>query len=430
MGKVYKVEYPVTGKTGALKLLDPNPFLTSLIEQKEIEAMFTAEAVNMANLRHPNIAEILDFDACNGKLYYIMEFYCNNLGTMIGESYEIEKPSRKIRVDKAINYTRQILSGLSRLHFASIIHRDIKPFNILVTDHDTIKICDFGLSKLRNETFGSHKSLKIGTPYYAAPEQEADPENVDFTSDLYSAAVILFRMVTGRLPETGDKNPMTYNSELDQSWERFMKKALATDPVKRYESAPAMIDALDALQELQENKQQRHIIVPPLRPDVNTAENHNILRSEPLKISRQEAGSVFKTDDLMRPFQAISNNFSTTHPELVQDDTTGLVWQQRGTRFPVNREQAVNCIEDLNRNHYCGYNKWRLPTINELLSLVATTHESGYRIEPVFDETQKWLWSCDRCSYITAWYVSLELGYVGCNDFSAYYHVKAVCSLK
>ncbi len=425
MGKVYKVEYPVTGKTGALKLLAPNPFLSSIIGEEEIESMFTAEAIKMADLRHPNITEILDFDRSEGKLYYIMEFYCNNLGTMIGESYETEKPSRKISIEKALHYTRQVLSGLSRLHFASIIHRDIKPFNILVTDHDTVKICDLGLSKLRNETFGNHKNLKIGTPYYAAPEQEKDPENVDFTCDLYSTAVMLFRMVTGRLPETGVTNPLEHNKSLDQSWLHFMEKALAINPLERYENAEAMIEALDALGELQKKGEQKTLYQPEPLPVEKLSDR---LRSEPLKVKKNEAGTVFKTDVLKRPLKTVSNSFSTADAELVHDKTTRLLWQQSGTRFPVNRKQATNYINMLNKKSYGGFNTWRLPTVNELFSII-TGGADCYGIAAVFDENQKWIWSSDRCSFITAWYVSMEMGYVDQNDFSAYYHVKAVCSL-
>ena len=116
MGKVYKIEYPVTGKVAALKHLDPNPLLVDLIGMEKIENLFTSEAVTMAKLRHPNIVEIWDYDRFEGKLYYIMDFYCNNLGTMIGESYVTERNSRVISIDKAFHYTGQTLSGLSCLH--------------------------------------------------------------------------------------------------------------------------------------------------------------------------------------------------------------------------------------------------------------------------------------------------------------------------
>ncbi|MDP3284273.1 MAG: serine/threonine-protein kinase, partial [Desulfobacterales bacterium] len=175
MGKVFKVKLPVIGKIAALKLLEPNPFLVSLIGAEKIKKLFISEAVTMANLRHPNIVEIWDFGESDGRPYYIMDYFCNNLGSMIGESYQAEIPSRIIRIDKAVHYARQILEGVSCLHHAGIIHRDIKPFNMLVTEQDRIKISDFGLSKLRGESFEGPPGLKVGSPWYAAPEQERDP---------------------------------------------------------------------------------------------------------------------------------------------------------------------------------------------------------------------------------------------------------------
>ena len=88
MGKVFKIQYPVTGKIGALKYLDPNPLLISVMGQDAVEALFTQEAMTMAKIRHPNILELFDFDRSEGKLFYTMDFYCNNLGQLMGESME------------------------------------------------------------------------------------------------------------------------------------------------------------------------------------------------------------------------------------------------------------------------------------------------------------------------------------------------------
>lgn len=431
MGKIFKIEYPVTGKIGALKLLAPNPFLTSLLGKKNIEEIFTAEAVKMASIRHPHVVEILDFDQFGEHLYYIMDFYCNNLGTMIGESYETEKRSRVINLDKTLYYTRQILSGLSRLHFSSIIHRDIKPYNILVTDQDNIKICDFGLSKLRKETFKGHKNLKIGSPYYAPPELETDPDTVDFSCDLYSVGIMLYRMVTGRLPGTHDKKPSIHNNDLDTHWDSFILKAIDNDPDKRYSDAEHMIQDLDKLCKNWNQKKNKICSAPlSLFEDGEESDEKIKVRCTPEKISKSKANTVFETDDLMRPKHFTPNNFDIKSNDLVHDRKTGLIWQVSGTRFPVTHSMAKDYIIALNLEKFGGVDKWRLPTINELLTLVTETPEGeGYCIETVFDTSQKWLWSCDRCTFITAWYVSLELGYTSYNDLSSHYHVKAVCTL-
>ncbi|MGD8960215.1 MAG: serine/threonine-protein kinase, partial [Desulfobacteraceae bacterium] len=186
MSRVYRVEIPTIQKVVALKRLEPDPVLVDLMGVEKIRRLFVSEAVTMARLRHPNIVAVWDFDESEGVPYYLMEHYSHNLGEMIGETYIVERPSRAIPVDKALHYLRGLLNGLACLHYAGIVHRDIKPFNILVTEQDTAKICDFGLSKLRGETFAGPKQLKVGSPWYAAPEQEADPNAAGFCADVFA----------------------------------------------------------------------------------------------------------------------------------------------------------------------------------------------------------------------------------------------------
>lgn len=430
MGKVYKIAYPITGKIGALKLLSPHPFLENLLGYDAIEAMFTREAVTMARIRHPHIAEIMDFDWFGGRPYYIMDYYCNNLGTMIGESYETEKPSRMIRLDKALEYTGQILSGLSCLHFFSLIHRDIKPYNILVTDQDQVKICDFGLSKLRKESSRHHRGLKVGSPYYAPPEQEKDPDSVDFSSDLYAVGIVLYRMVTGRLPQPPDILPSRYNSDLDSTWDRFILKACDPNPRHRYGDADSMLKDLEEMKDRWMHKQKQICSAPSwLFDDETPSQNPEKVRHKEAKVGKKEAGDAFNADELMRPAQFTANRFEVVSELVVNDEATGLVWQKGGTRFPLNMDQAKEYIRELNRNAYAGITSWRLPTINELFTLVSPPPKGqDYCLSSVFDVGQKWVWSCDRCTFITAWYVNLELGFAGYNDLTGFYHVKAVSS--
>ena len=164
MGKVFKIQYPVTGKIGALKYLDPNPLLISTMGREAVEAIFTQEAVTMAKIRHPNILELCDFDRADGKLFYTMDFHCNNLGQLMGESMETERPTRVLSLAKTFHYARQILEGLGCLHWSGIIHRDIKPFNIMLTELDVVKIGDFGLSKLRGRDHEKPWQCQGGLP--------------------------------------------------------------------------------------------------------------------------------------------------------------------------------------------------------------------------------------------------------------------------
>jgi serine/threonine-protein kinase len=392
--------------------------------------MFIKEAVTMAGIRHPHIAEILDFDEHDGHLYYIMDYYSDNLGAIIGESYETEKPTRSINNDRAISYTRQILSGLSRLHDASLIHRDIKPFNILITEDDQVKICDFGLSKLRNETFKGHSSLKIGSPYYAPPEQEDSPDTVDFSCDLYAVGVMLYRMLTGDLPIPPIRPPSQTNQDLSPLWDRFILKAIEQNPGKRFRNADDMLLGLDELEDHWERTKKNICEAPEWLFQDDVSENRvRTLRADGQKISRKDAELTFGTDPLMRPATPIPNDFENFREGTVRDRNTGLVWQTGGTRFPVTYSRALNFIDVLNDSQAAGLSTWRLPTVDELLSLVRKSPRGrDYCLESVFDPDQKWLWSSDRNTFITAWYVNLQLGFAGYNDFDSRYHVKAVAS--
>ncbi|MDT8378838.1 MAG: serine/threonine-protein kinase [Desulfotignum sp.] len=221
MGKVFKVTYPVTGRVAALKLLEPSPLLAELTDPKILKAQFTREAMIMASIRHPHVVDVLDFCQTDGQLYYVMDFFCNNIGTLMGASGEPDQ-TRIIPIDKAVQYTSQTLKGLSCLHFFGIIHRDIKPANILITDLDVARICDFGLSRRRGaHPEPRHGSIRVGSPFYAAPEQEHDPDQVDITADLYSTGVMLYKMLTGALPEKGRPAASTIHPDLDEGWDLF-----------------------------------------------------------------------------------------------------------------------------------------------------------------------------------------------------------------
>jgi serine/threonine-protein kinase len=132
-------------------------------------------------------------------------------------------------------------------------------------------------------------------------------------------------------------------------------------------------------------------------------------------------------DSLWRPLCPASHTFSDYRKGVVVDHSTGRLWQQSGTAFPVTWQQAHGYVEALNRNRFAGIDQWRLPTIEELLTLLTDDpQQEDLCIEPIFDRTQKWLWSCDRRSFTAAWYVSVEHGFAGWQDFTASYSVRAV----
>jgi serine/threonine-protein kinase len=429
MAGVFKVEMPVTGKMVAMKQLKPNEMLAALVGMDRLRELFTAEAVTMANLRHPNLVDVWDFDEADGRPFYIMEYFCNNLGTMIGETYETEQPSRVLPVEKAVRYARHALQGLARLHHAGVIHRDIKPFNMLLTDQDTVKICDFGLSKLRGETFRGPENLKVGTPYYAPPEQEENPDAADETADLYAAGVTLYRMLTGQLPMESPTPPSQLNPDLDERWDQMLETALAFRPESRYPKAAKMLAALDDCFFHWRAKRDRECAISEdeLLANAPATSMDQPPRSQPVKVRPQVARERFGLDELWRPDPHVRNDFVEREGGLIHDRATGLTWERSGSEYPVTWEQAENYIDRMNRNRFGGFRDWRLPTVEELRTLIDPPPQgTALCIPPVFDPAQKWLWSCDRRSHIAAWYVSLDLGFVAAHDFTGYFYVRGV----
>jgi serine/threonine-protein kinase len=342
----------------------------------------------------------------------------------------VEEPSRILSVDKAIHYSREILEGLVRLHEAGIIHRDIKPYNILITDLDQVKITDFGLSKLRGETFQGPENLMVGSPYYAAPEQEEDPNQADVRADLYPVGIMLYRMLAGELPIDAYKSLSESNPDLDSHWNDFVMKATAADRTQRFPTAEAMLDALLELQAAWEVKKDKVCEMPSFglqRKD--SPSSTETPRSEGIKIRPRQARQAFGADSRWRPARFTTNDFEVYSDGTVTDRATGLIWQRAGSNHPITWHEAHQYVKRLNEDRFAARADWRLPTVNELVSLLTDVPRAGdLCIEPVFDPTERWLWSCDRCSFMSAWYVSVDMGYISRQDFTCYYYVRAVCS--
>lgn len=437
MGKVFKVKLPIIEKIAALKLLDPDPLLASLMGMEELRTLFTQEAVTMAGLNHPNIVMVYDFDEHEDKPFFVMDYYPNNLGNIIGEHYTVEDSSRRILVDKALDYTLQTLDGLDCLHDAQILHRDIKPFNLLVTAQDTIKICDFGLSKLRNEAFTGPANLNVGSPYYAAPEQEADPDSADVQTDLYPVGIMLYRMLTCRLPYLKDTHcryqpPSQLNPDLDTRWDDFFSSAIARRRRDRFKDVGTMKKALIELRSHWQNHKEMSCAAPDVSINRHTCTAQRLtapLRRMPIKISPHKAAKRFALDKLWQPNRYIQNQFMSLNRKTLYDKITGITWQTSGSGYARTWPEAHLYIQRLNVEAYGGIQNWRLPTVDELITILTPSPQgSTLCIESVFDTTQKWIWSSDRRSYVSAYYVDIELGFVGWQDFSAPYYVRAASS--
>lgn len=423
MGGVYKVLREDLGRIMALKVLQPREILADILGAEEVRSRFVSEAKVMAARDHRNIAAVWDLGEAQDCLYMAMEYFCMNLGTLIGESYIVEEPSRSLPPLAALDYTRQTLEGLACLHRAGIVHRDIKPFNLMLSEDGCIKIIDLGLSKVRGEVRPTPRGLKVGSPYYSAPEQENDPERVDARADLYSVGVLLHRLMTGLLPEQSGcpaRHPL-----LNDVWRGFFCHALASNAGDRFADAWSMIDALAELEEDWHARQEAECVLEEASSQV-AAEAAPNLRHTPLRTGVRPAAPFDFLDPLFRPKHYWSGDF-VSHPMGVLDRSSTLIWRERISHFPMTWNEAGPYLDELNQQHR-EHTTWRLPTVEELATLLRPKVRIEDFCSPAwFDQEKAWLWTADRRSYTTAWFVDVAHGAVLWQDFTCHFHVLAVC---
>jgi beta-lactam-binding protein with PASTA domain/predicted Ser/Thr protein kinase len=241
MADVYLAEDQELGRRVAIKILnDRHAADDSFIER------FRREAKNAAGLSHPNIVSIYDRGEAEGTYYIAMEFLD---GRSLKELIVARGPAP---VKIAVDYARQILAAVGAAHRHGIVHRDIKPHNVLVGGEGRLKVTDFGIARSGASQMTEVGSI-IGTAQYLSPEQ-ARGAPVDQTSDLYSVGVVLYEMLTGQVPFTGDTPleiamkhlsevptpPSELRPEVPHDLDSVVLRALAKEPGERYQSAEEM----------------------------------------------------------------------------------------------------------------------------------------------------------------------------------------------
>lgn len=249
MAYVYKAYDSVDDRTVAVKILR-DEFLSN----EEFTRRFRNESKAIAILNHPNIVKVLDVGFGQHLQYIVMEYID---GITLKEYLDQRKD---IRWKEAVHFTVQILRALQHAHDKGIVHRDIKPQNIMLLSDGTIKVTDFGIARLsRTEMRATMDGEKaIGSVHYISPEQ-ARGEITDEKADIYSVGVVLYEMLTGRLPFEADNAvsvaimqmqseptmPHLINEDVPEGLEQITIKAMQKDIDKRYQSAAEMLSDID-----------------------------------------------------------------------------------------------------------------------------------------------------------------------------------------
>lgn len=260
LGRDLRLNRPV-----AIKIPHPH-----LMTDPDFMARFRHEAHAAAMVSHPNLVDVYDVGQDGDRHYIVMEYVA---GTTLKQLINREAP---FAISRAVRIAEQIARGLHAAHRAGLIHRDIKPQNIIVNDDGQVRITDFGVAKSRLSTAMTETGVTLGTVDYIAPEQ-AQGRAATPQSDIYALGVVLYEMLTGRLPFTGDNPvavamkhisepappPRRYNPQIPAALEAIILRALAKDPAQRQQSALELAEELQAYDRL---VSQATVINPSIAP--------------------------------------------------------------------------------------------------------------------------------------------------------------------
>ena len=291
MAVVYKAKCHRLNRLVAIKILK-----SDLAQNEEFRRRFNAESQAVAQLSHPNIVSVYDVSRGGDTEYIVMEL----IDGITLKQYMEKRGQLNWR--ESLHFITQIMRGLSHAHSRGIIHRDIKPQNIMVLRDGSVKVADFGIACLADSAQTMTQDA-LGSVHYISPEQ-ARGDRPDARSDIYSSGVVLYEMLTGRLPFEGESAvsvaiqhlssiplaPREINPDIPEQLELICMKAMAPDLEHRYQSADAMIADLEAFRK---------------NPDVEMKFDLSDLRPE-------------ETDEPTRPIRTVSSHTVTVPVRTVE----------------------------------------------------------------------------------------------------------------
>ncbi len=263
MGTVYRGVDPFLRRVVAVKVLSGSR------EDENAQERFFREARAIARLEHPNIVRIYEADATQGMPYIAMEY----LDGQDGREFIKAKPS----LTRSLDVMVQVFEGLACAHGLGVIHRDVKPGNMILLAGDVVKLIDFGLARLADDQRDLTRGMVFGSAPYMAPEQITNPGQIDARTDIYSASVILFNLVTGSLPYRGatvaetlvqivhapTPDVATLRPDCPPAVAALIRRCMSKDPADRPSSA---LEVADTLRKISHRISHPRITVPSSAP--------------------------------------------------------------------------------------------------------------------------------------------------------------------
>jgi len=270
MATIYRAKQLTLDRDVALKVIHP-----ALKDDQSFILRFKREASIVAKLNHPNIVPVYDFGEFEGVSYIVMRF-------IEGQTLKDVLTDQKLGTKQILDILRPVADALAYAHSRGVLHRDVKPSNVLIDTEGNVYLADFGLARIAqsNESTLSQEMI-IGSPQYISPEQ-GKGEQADERSDIYSLAVVVYEMFTGRVPFAGDTPyttilghindplplPRQYNPKMSPAVEQVIVKALAKDKEKRFRTVREFMRALDnaARGPVDDNEPAAPIMIAPSKP--------------------------------------------------------------------------------------------------------------------------------------------------------------------
>lgn len=307
MANVYLAHDSILDRDVAIKVLRGD-----LENNEKFIRRFQREAKSVSDLSHPNIVEVYDVGEEDGQHYIVMEF-------IDGKTLkQLVQKRGALTVTEVVDIMAQLTDGLSQAHDAYIIHRDIKPQNIMILDNGMIKITDFGIAMSMNATQLTQTNSVMGSVHYLPPEQ-ASGKGATTKSDIYSAGILMYELLTGSVPFKGDNaveialkqmkeripSIRKQNPLIPQSIENIVLKATAKNPKNRYATIQEMHeDIIHALDEDKQNEAKYHYPYPESELDESRAIP---IKESPVVTTKAKGGEVISDDPVDTSLRKSSN---------------------------------------------------------------------------------------------------------------------------